>query len=65
VLLPQEEAEQLTPEERMAVASKVEDMYHQAYGVTRVSRKGKKVIVEVELDDRTRHDVVISSSLNP
>jgi hypothetical protein len=64
MLLPQEEAEQLTPDERMELASKVEERFSQAFGVVKVRRTGSKVIVEVELDDRTRHDIVVNSSLN-
>jgi hypothetical protein len=64
MLLPQEVAEQLTPDERMDLVAKIEELHSQAFSVIKVRRVEGKVIVEVELDDRTRHDVVINSDKN-
>jgi hypothetical protein len=56
MLLPQEEAEQLTPDERMELAVLVIELWDQAYGI--ISVKGHVVVVE--LGDKTRHEVVLS-----
>lgn len=59
MLLPQEEAEQLTPDERMELEKLVAEEWDQAYGIVSVKR-GKTLVVAIELSDRTRHEIELS-----
>ena len=62
MLLPQEIAEQLTPEEYTDLCAVVEGSWRKAFGVVKVTRKHKQVQVIVELDDDTHHEVSLSRS---
>jgi hypothetical protein len=57
MLLPQEIAEQLTPDQMMELEEKVIEQWDQAYGIVSI----KHGIVVVELDDRTRHEIDLNS----
>ena len=63
MLLPQQIAEQLTPDEMTELATKVDERWNQSYGVVSVKRS-TQVTVTVELDDRTQHEVILKSSQN-
>ena len=64
MLLPQDIAEQLTPDEYVELVGVVEDKYHQKFGVVKVTRSVLGVEVQVELDDRTRHDIALVKKSN-
>lgn len=55
MLLPQEIAEQLTPDQMSELAATVSLLWDQSYGV--VSVKGRTVVVE--LGDKTRHEIAL------
>jgi hypothetical protein len=59
MLLPQEIAEQLKPDEYMNLLTLVEEQYQQPFGVVSVNRGRGRVTIEIELNDKTRHEVVI------
>jgi len=62
MLLPQEIAEQLSPSECMNLDEQVATDFHQKFGVVGVFRKSSRVIVVIELEDNTRHEVVLQSN---
>lgn len=61
MLLPQEIAEQLTPDEMMEVEETVAELWDQSYGIVGISHTGSKPVVVIELGDRTRHEITLSS----
>jgi hypothetical protein len=54
-MTPSEIAKTLGTNEFLQLCAKVEEKWAQAFGVVRVLRLRKKVMVEVELEDKTRH----------
>lgn len=58
MMLPQDIMERLTPEEYEDLCAKVEEQFHQAFGVISILRSNKLVVI-VELDDNTRHEVLL------
>jgi len=59
-MLPQEIAEQLKPDEYTELIGTVEEEFHQKFGVISVTRNKGHATAEIELDDRTRHEIELS-----
>ena len=62
LLTPGEIAKTLTPSEYMRLSEIVEETWSQAFGVVNVQRLRKRIAVEIELEDDTRHHVSLSKS---
>jgi hypothetical protein len=56
-MTPTEIAKNLGTAEFTLLCAKVEKKWAQAFGVVKVHRTRRKVVVEVELQDKTRHKV--------
>jgi len=56
-MLPQDIARVMQPEEYEKLCEKVFEEYKQGFVIKRVSRGPKNLAVEVQLDDRTNHDI--------
>jgi hypothetical protein len=59
MLLPQEIAEQLTPDQFMELETTVAETWDQAYGIVGVKHTNPPTVV-IELGDRTRHEIKLS-----
>ena len=57
IMLPQEVAEKLSIIEYTKLCEKVENKYHQKFGVVDVERHNFGTVVVVELDDHTQYRV--------
>lgn len=59
MLLPQEIAEKMSPEEYEILNEKVFSKYKQGFSVVSIDRKASKCIVVVQLDNRTHEEIVL------
>lgn len=57
-MLPQDIAEQLSIKEYTSLCQKVEEKFHQRFGVIDIVRSGDILIITVELEDKTQHRIV-------
>lgn len=59
-MLPQEIAEKLKPMEYVDLCTKVQEKFHQKFGVIHITRKPSGAVwIIIALEDNTRHTVIL------